>query len=218
MGKSSINFLLTTVCVRRFPSSIFGAMMDDSTIQLSGEPLHLQARRLYLRDLQPGDLAPMVALRGDPRVAAGLHIPLRAREESRAWFRRALRDNGLIPRRSFHLAARTMEAEHFLGWVYLGRARTGDGNGGWYELSYALLPQWWGQDLATEAVRCALRLAFLHVGAEGIFADFRPQNRASERVLQKAQFQPAGRAAGGCFRYVLEREAWERRVGAEPTG
>ncbi len=52
------------------------------------------------------------------------------------------------------------------------------------ELSYLLLPEWWGQGLATESVRAVLDHAH-GCGAERIVAETQVANAASIRLLTR---------------------------------
>ncbi|HYV97310.1 MAG TPA: GNAT family N-acetyltransferase [Gemmatimonadaceae bacterium] len=56
------------------------------------------------------------------------------------------------------------------------------------EIGYALLPQFWGRGLATEAVRACLQLGFGPIGAPSIVALVRPGNTKSEAVLARTRF------------------------------
>ncbi|MDX1663235.1 MAG: GNAT family N-acetyltransferase [Candidatus Promineifilaceae bacterium] len=196
--------------------------MNNSTIPLSREPLRIQGERLYLRDLQLRDLNAVLKLRGDPLVAAGLGIEPASEDESRTWLHRAVRNNALIPRYIFQLGVFSKRKGQFVGWVQLGRAtppfgedpRGGAPRGsGWYELRYAMLQEWWGQGLATEAVRCVTGFAFRRLAADALFADILPENLASGRVLQKVAMEPVRETASGCIRYLLVRDAWQARRG-----
>ncbi|WJY21441.1 GNAT family N-acetyltransferase [Fontisubflavum oceani] len=55
-------------------------------------------------------------------------------------------------------------------------------------LSYHLLPDLWGQGLASEFVRGALDYAALSLKAQEVYGLVRPANTASTRVLEKAGF------------------------------
>ncbi len=55
-------------------------------------------------------------------------------------------------------------------------------------LSYHLMPDLWGQGLASEFVRGALDYARDDLGAEEVYGLVRPSNTASIRVLEKAGF------------------------------
>jgi RimJ/RimL family protein N-acetyltransferase len=53
------------------------------------------------------------------------------------------------------------------------------------ELGYGLLPDFWGQGLAAEMSREALRLGFELLGLESIVSFTLPTNRPSRRVMEK---------------------------------
>ena len=53
------------------------------------------------------------------------------------------------------------------------------------EILYALLPGYWGQGLATEASREALRYAFEELGLERVYAGADPPNETSFRVMER---------------------------------
>jgi ribosomal-protein-alanine N-acetyltransferase len=53
------------------------------------------------------------------------------------------------------------------------------------ELLYALLPEWWGRGLATEAGRAVLRWAFGTVGLDEVWAGADPPNVSSFRVMER---------------------------------
>ena len=53
------------------------------------------------------------------------------------------------------------------------------------ELGYGLLPEFWGQGLAVEMSREALRLGFGVLGINSIVAFTLPTNRQSQRVMEK---------------------------------
>jgi RimJ/RimL family protein N-acetyltransferase len=53
------------------------------------------------------------------------------------------------------------------------------------EIGWWLARAWWGQGLATEAAREALRDGFERVGLQRIVAIAQPANRASVRIMQK---------------------------------
>jgi ribosomal-protein-alanine N-acetyltransferase len=56
------------------------------------------------------------------------------------------------------------------------------------ELGYAIVPERWGEGLATELSRAAVGIAFDDLGLTEIVAFTLPDNRASRRVMEKAGF------------------------------
>lgn len=60
------------------------------------------------------------------------------------------------------------------------------------EIGYGLLPEYWGQGYATEAVIAAVNWASEQPGVTRIEAEAEDDNAASLRVLEKAGFIPMG--------------------------
>jgi RimJ/RimL family protein N-acetyltransferase len=56
------------------------------------------------------------------------------------------------------------------------------------ELSYALIPDFWGQGLATEMAAAIVDIGFEQLGLKEIVSFTLPGNRASQRVMEKAGF------------------------------
>lgn len=66
-----------------------------------------------------------------------------------------------------------------------------DGNGV-TEIGYGILEEYQGKGYATEAVGAVTAWAFRHPGIKAVEAEAAPENRASQRVLQKCGFVPTG--------------------------
>jgi RimJ/RimL family protein N-acetyltransferase len=60
------------------------------------------------------------------------------------------------------------------------------------EIGYALASRFWGQGLATEALRAAIRYGFEALNLNRIEADIDPRNIGSSRVLEKLGFRKEG--------------------------
>ena len=61
-----------------------------------------------------------------------------------------------------------------------------------YEVGVHLLPEFWGQGYACEALRTVARYAFASLGAGRLFAGHNPHNVASKRLLAKVGFTCVG--------------------------
>lgn len=57
------------------------------------------------------------------------------------------------------------------------------------EISYLLLPKWWGQGYATEVVRRVIEHAFIDLGLSKLVAETQTTNEASCRLLEKVGMQ-----------------------------
>jgi RimJ/RimL family protein N-acetyltransferase len=79
------------------------------------------------------------------------------------------------------------------------------------EVGYTLSPKFWGQGLATEMARECVRVGFTVLSYPSLFSMTWTENKASERVMQKAgfvfekKFERAGLPHVG---YRLTRERW----------
>ena len=76
------------------------------------------------------------------------------------------------------------------------------------DVAYRLLPAYWGQGLATEAARAAVRYGFAELGLPRIIGLVMPENIASARVLEKAGLRYVDTAAfwGHQFsKYIIDR-------------
>jgi ribosomal-protein-alanine N-acetyltransferase len=81
------------------------------------------------------------------------------------------------------------------------------GDAGEIELLYGLLPQRWGQGIATEAARAVLEYGFRRCGLDRIYAGADPPNDASIRVIELLGMQfDSRRTIDGieALYYVLE--------------
>jgi len=93
------------------------------------------------------------------------------------------------------------------------------------ELGYWVGRAWWGEGLATQAVRRLVRHLFADLGYTRVWASAHPDNRASHRVLEKAGlvragFETVGMPARGQSVvmpvFALERDAWRAAHAARP--
>jgi [ribosomal protein S5]-alanine N-acetyltransferase len=73
------------------------------------------------------------------------------------------------------------------------------------ELVYALLPEFWGRGLATDAARACVTIGREWLGLRSLVALVRPDNLPSHRVLFKAAFAPERELVHGGDLHVLFR-------------
>jgi RimJ/RimL family protein N-acetyltransferase len=73
------------------------------------------------------------------------------------------------------------------------------------ELAYALLPEFWGRGLATDAARACVTIGREWLGLASLVALTQPDNLASQRVLLKAAFTAEREVTHGGVRQVLFR-------------
>ncbi len=141
--------------------------------------------RLSYREFQAGDLPDLAALLADPMVMRySWHGPL-DEGGSRvvlAGFQNVYREYG-FGKWAVHLRA----TGEFVGYCGLEPCPSGAPDG--FELGYRLVPDSWGQGLASEAVDTVVGHAFATARLPLIYAFLEPVNIASARVLAKARFR-----------------------------
>ena len=74
------------------------------------------------------------------------------------------------------------------------------------EIGYGLLPEYEHQGYATEAVRAACRWAFGQPGVTAVEAETDPDNAASQAVLHRVGFVPAGVMGEEGPRFILRKK------------
>lgn len=78
------------------------------------------------------------------------------------------------------------------------------------EVDYILGKSFWGQGFATEAAQASLTYGFETLAVERIIGIVHPENKASQRVLEKSgmRFIEEARYFGmDCYRYVIKRSS-----------
>ena len=181
----------------------------------------LETRRLILRPLGRGDLADLVALDRDPEVMryvgspAGVKSPAETEQRARTRIEESLRGDH-EPLGFWRVEGR--DDGIFLGVAALLRMPEGpDGPpGGDVEVAYRLARSAWGRGIATEAAGALIVHGLHTLGLPRLVAVTYPENRASQRVLDKLGFERRGlteyKGVQTTF-HVLTREAWSAPAG-----
>ena len=73
------------------------------------------------------------------------------------------------------------------------------------EIGYGILPACEGNGYMTEAVQAMIRWAFAQQDVDFVEAETDPDNRASQRILEKCGFVPNGKTGEEGPRFVVER-------------
>jgi RimJ/RimL family protein N-acetyltransferase len=81
------------------------------------------------------------------------------------------------------------------------------------EVGWAMIPERWGQGLATELALAAVEVAFGDLGLEQLVAFTQPDNLASRRVMDKAAFTYERDIAHVGLPHVLYRRSVDRGSG-----
>lgn len=140
----------------------------------------LETRRLWLAPWQPDDWRTFRAIASDPKVMRYIGEGKPWPDERTRQF--VARQVALFSARQFCLWKLVAKDEGALiGFCGIQPLEdTSDIEIGWW-----LARDRWGQGLATEAARAALRDAFERVGLTRVVAVAQPSNRASIRVMEK---------------------------------
>lgn len=149
----------------------------------------LEGTRVRLRPVGDGDLPDLLAVFGDAETLRyWSHGPLSDLASARTYFEGI--EAGLRNRALFQWAVTVPGEDRLVGTVTLT---------GWdpvhrrVEIGFILHPSRWGQGLASDAVRTALRFGFDEMNLHRVEADVDPRNAASLRLLDQVGFREEGR-------------------------
>jgi RimJ/RimL family protein N-acetyltransferase len=176
----------------------------------------VETEGLLLRRWQDDDLERLVGLYADPRVARYLSLDGRPWPRARSvavfeHFVRQWQQQGFGP-----WAAIDRPSGRWLGEIGLNELADWPGPHK-VEVGWELHPSVWGQGLATEGGRAAVRHGFEVVGLERIISAARADNLASRRVMEKCglAFQDEFPYKGAlAVWYAIDRADWQARQAA----
>lgn len=143
----------------------------------------IETERLILRGYREDDREAFAALNGDPRVGAWL-----GGTSDRAQSDRVMdRINAHIAAHGFGLWGSELKSDgRLVGFVGLSTVKAGDlPVGPAIEMGWRLIPECWGQGLASEGAAAALAWGFAHLDAAEIVAFTAQSNLASQGVMRK---------------------------------
>lgn len=145
--------------------------------------LAFYGRRVTLREFHESDISDYVALRAEPQFASS--CPLKETEESyhRKLVQQFIDSQKVTPRRIFQLAI--VFDNTLIGSCGI-RILPSEVHA---TLGYEVASQYWGWGMAVEACRLMVHFAFLELNIKTIYADINQHNMASQRVLEKLNFQ-----------------------------
>ena len=181
---------------------------------LAKVPERLQTARLVLARITPLDFPDITAMYQDPRVMATL--------------------GGLVSMDVINERCRALAAnwDDFGFGLWTARHRADGrftGRGGLrrchiagrdeVEVSYAFIPEFWGQGLATELARESVRVGFEDLKLPELVCFTLPTNTASRHVMEKVGFQFEKDVEWAELPHVLYRLKWCEWAGFEsPNG
>lgn len=166
--------------------------------------MHLETDRLFLRQFCESDFEDLYSLFSDPDVMRFVGYGVQDRQDTKRILRRMMRH---WQKHGFGIWALILKADgKFVGRCGIGHLH----NMKDVELAYALARPYWGQGLATEAVRQTLQYAFEVLRLPRVLGVARPENLASRKVMEKVgmTFQRFGEYDGlDAVMYSIERES-----------
>jgi RimJ/RimL family protein N-acetyltransferase len=180
--------------------------------------IHVETRRLTLRDWVDADAEPFAAINSDPRVMEFFSRPL-DRAESGAFLARNRAD---IAANGYGLyAVEVKESGTSIGYVGLARPTFAAHFTPAVEIGWRLAREAWGQGYATEGARAVVDHAFGPLGLAALVSFTAEWNRPSRRVMEKIGMThdpaddflhprlPAGHKLSRHVLYRLSREDWQ---------
>ena len=183
----------------------------------------LETPRLRLRPLAASDEADLIALDSDPEVMryvgspAGVKSPAETAERARLRIRETQRGD-YEPLGFWRIEGRGDRAFHGVGALIRmsagERQDPGDADID-VEVAYRLARSAWGQGIATEAAGALVAHALGPLARPRVVAVTYPENRASQRVLDKLGFERRGLREYKGVRatyHVLTCSAWAARA------
>ncbi|MEG3899410.1 MULTISPECIES: GNAT family N-acetyltransferase [unclassified Microcoleus] len=168
----------------------------------------IETARLYLRQFTPDDLDELYRIYSDPEIMKYL-TGVKTREETEI---------------AIHTMLQRWEQNNFGMWALIHKIdRKLIGRCGLafldktpeVELGYAIDKVYWNQGLATEASFASLNYGFKILKLERIVAIARPENIASQRVVQKVGMKYEKNARyyeTDVLYYSISRETYESKV------
>ncbi|GCE13609.1 GNAT family N-acetyltransferase [Tengunoibacter tsumagoiensis] len=149
--------------------------------------MHLQTRRLIVREFTMADLSAIYHYESQPEFARYLSYgpwTLEECHEDLAFHVTHQHEPGRI---FYHLAI--VLSERLIGWCGL-KIMQQDAREA--ELGYGIHPSFWQHGYATEAAQAMIAEGFTTLNMHRIFATCDPRNQGSEHVLQKLGMQKEG--------------------------
>lgn len=165
----------------------------------------LQTTRLYLREVEESDLDFLTALHRDPDVMRYIGPP-RSRKSVQERIEKIRQGYIDFPGRGIWMACE-LSNDNPIGW---GCLKDLDGSE-LIEIGYRLAKEAWGKGYATEIARTLVEYGFTDYGLDKIVGVTTPDNKGSQKVLEKAGLIRRGSARfynSDVFYYELLKEEW----------
>jgi len=158
---------------------------------------NLESNRLLLRRIIETDVDEIFELRSNPETMKFIPRPLAKTKEDALEHLETI-DKNIENNKGINWAITLKGNPKLIGII--GHYRLQPENHR-CEIGYMILPQYNGQGIVSEAIKLVLEYGFDDLQMHSIEAVIDPENRASERVLQKNGFVKEA--------HILENELWD---------
>jgi ribosomal-protein-alanine N-acetyltransferase len=168
-------------------------------------PIAITGNRVRLREVGPEDAAAAMAWAADPEFFRYMaYTPMLSQAAEEEFLRGVQAQARARPRVQYHLGVVWLASDELIGMARLGVTSADNREG---DLGYGLRLDRCGQGIATEAAGMLLQLGFESLRLHRIFAYHHPDNRASERVMEKLGMQREGRLRENLFEHGTWRDS-----------
>ena len=158
---------------------------------------NLETERLLLRRLNENDVNEVLALRGNPETMKYIPRPL-AKTEEDALAHITMINEKIDANLGINWGITIKGNPKIIGIIGHYKIQPENHRA---EIGYMSLPETNGKGYITEAIKAVVEYGFEQLNLHSIEAVIDPENRASERVLQKNGFVKEA--------HILENELWE---------
>lgn len=185
--------------------------------------LHLETERLILRAYTMEDLPDLHAIVSQEEVMRDLPegvMNLEQTDKALRWIIDCYDKNTPEKIVKFSVGVVEKDTGRLIGWCGLGPLEFDESE---IEIYYGLSRPHWGQGITTEAAKALLHYGFQAIGLDKIVAIVKPENIASQRVIEKLGLNYRKKILGlpkkfkffeGLLYYSLTREEYKRDVEA----
>ena len=186
--------------------------------------LHLKTDRLIVRAYTMEDLTALYAIVSQEEVMRDLPegvMSLEQTEKALRWIIDCYGKNAPEKIVKFSVGVVERETNTLIGWCGLGPLDFDESE---IEIYYGLSRGYWSRGMTTEATRALLHYGFQTIGLDKIVAIVKPENIASQKVIEKLGLIYRKRVQGlpdkfkffeGLLYYSLALEDYLRKIEAE---
>lgn len=161
--------------------------IKDKLATLNDFPI-LESDCIRLRGIEDNDIESLYKLFSNPQVMRyWSRGPMTTSQEALDYANSIV--EGFTKRTLLNWIVADLETDQMIGTCTLYEINPQHARAG---LGYALMPEYWGKGLASEAASLAISYGFLELGLHRIEADTEPNNLRSNKVLERFGFKREG--------------------------